>query len=169
LAVSLACRAESKVDDSHHLLRISIEATRQGDPIRFTRELAVPRNGQWGQRDVILEADEIDTSAIESLRLTIDSLSGGRVWIDDVQLHDRFPTAKERTEIQNQAFLAVQGLQRGNLLPSGKLLQNHWARYLLSLGKSEQSKRVIENVPEPMEAPGVAERIRNWLPRPLRF
>ena len=127
LAVSLACRAEVKSDDAPHLLRISIEATRQGDPIRFSRDLEVPSNGQWTQRDVILEADEIDTTAIESLRLTIDSLSGGRVWIDDVQLHDRFPIEKERAELQSQAFLAVQGLQRGNLLPSGRLLQNHWA------------------------------------------
>ncbi len=103
------------------------------------------------------------------LRLTIDSLSGGRVWIDDVQLHDRFPTEKERTELQSQAFLAVQGLQRGNLLPSGKLLQNHWARHLLSLGDTEPSQPMIDDEPVPAEPPGVAERIRNWLPRQLRF
>jgi hypothetical protein len=169
LAVSLACRADAKEDDPGHHLRISIEATRGGDPVRFTRDLHVPRNGQWSEREVVLEIDEIETSSIESLRLTIDSLSGGRVWIDDVQLHDQFPTSKERADLQSQVFLAVQGLQRGNLLPSGKLLQNHWARHLLTLGPSEQPKRVMESVPSPAETPGVAERFRSWLPRPLRF
>ena len=66
---------------------MSIEATRQGDPIRFARDVQAPCNGQWSDREVILEIDDVDPSSIESLRLTIDSLSGGRVWIDDVRLH----------------------------------------------------------------------------------
>ncbi len=174
LAVSLAYRAEAGADDATHLLRVSIEATRQGDPIRFARDVQAPCNGQWSDREVILEVDEVDPSSIQSLRLTIDSLSGGRVWIDDVQLHDRFPTASERADLERQAFLALQGLQRGNLLPSGRLLQNHWARHLLTLEPTEQAKKVIEEVSEPgrgpeSEEPGVAERIRSWLPVPLRF
>jgi hypothetical protein len=169
LAVSLACRAESKADEPAHQIRISIEATRHGEPVRFGRDLEVPRDGKWVPRDVVLEVDELDDSSIASLRLTIDSLSAGRVWIDDVQLHDHFPTSQERADLQSQAFLAVQGLQRGNLLPSGKLLQHDWARYLLTLGPSEQNKRVIETLPVSSDPPGVAERIRNWLPHPLRF
>ena len=106
---------------------------------------------------------------MDSLRLTIDSLSGGRVWIDDVHLHDQFPTAKERAELQSQAFLAVQGLQRGNLTPSGRLLQNHWACFLLTLGPAPPAQQVMEAVEPVDETPGVAERIRSWLPRPLRF
>lgn len=169
LAVSLACRAQAGNDDSHHRLRISIEATRQGEPVRFSHDLEIARNGQWNEREVILEADEIDTSSIKALRLTIDSLSAGRIWIDDVQLHDDFPTAQERADLQSQAFLAVQGLQRGNLLPVGKLLQNHWSRELLTISVNEQPKSVVETVDKPVESPGVAERIRSWLPRPLRF
>lgn len=169
LAVSLACRAESSADMTPHSLRVSIEATRRGEPVRFTRDLEIPRNGEWSLRDTVLEVDQLDTASIDSLRLTIDSLASGRVWIDDVQLHDRFPTAKERADLQGQVFLAVQGLQRGNLLPSGKLLQNHWARHLLTLGPAEQTRRVMEPAPGPLESPGMAERIRSWLPRQLRF
>ncbi|MGI9469932.1 MAG: hypothetical protein ACR2NZ_00270 [Rubripirellula sp.] len=169
LAVSLACRAEDKTDTTAHRLKVSIEATRDGTPIRFSSEFDVPRNGQWGNRDVVLEADGIEAANVDSLRLTIDSLSGGRVWIDDVRLHDKFPTAKERAELQSQAFLAVQGLQRGNLTPSGRLLQNHWARHLLTHGPAKHAKRVIEAVQPTEEPPSVAERIRSWIPRPLRF
>ncbi len=116
----------------------------------------------------MLEATGIDPAKTQSLRLTIDSLSGGRVWIDDVRLHDRFPTAKERAELQNQAFVAVQGLQRGNLTPSARLLQNHWAHFLLDQ-PVEISSPAVEKEVLPESPPGVADRVRNWLPRPLRF
>ncbi len=169
LAVSLACRGELKTDNSVHRLRVSIEATRDGEPIRYSSEFDVPRNGQWSPRAVVLEADGVERDSVDSLRLTIDSLSGGRVWIDDVHLHDQFPTAKERAELQSQAFLAVQGLQRGNLTPSGRLLQNHWACFLLTLGPAPPAQQVMEAVEPVDETPGVAERIRSWLPRPLRF
>jgi hypothetical protein len=168
LAVSLACRGEMKEGELEHRVRISIEATRNGAPIRYTNEINIPCNGQWGSREVVLEADGIESATVDSLRLTIDSLSKGRVWIDDVNLHDQFPTAKERTELQSQAFLAVQGLQRGNLTPSGRLLQNHWARQLLAQGPP-QARPLTKRVESPEETPGVAERIWSWLPRPLRF
>lgn len=169
LAVSLFCRGELRNDDSAHRVRVSIEATRNGEPIQYTQDFEVPRNGQWGSRELVLEADGIEPETVDSLRLTIDSLSGGRVWIDDVQLHDRFPTAKERAVLQSQAFLAVRGLQQGNLTPSARLLNNYWARHLLTLGPAEKPKPVIESVKRTDEAPGVAERIRSWIPRQLRF
>jgi hypothetical protein len=166
LAVSLAYRGEKAEETSPHRIR---EATRSGVPIRFSNEFEVPRNGQWGDRELVLEAEDLGPHHVETLRLTIDSLSGGRVWIDDVRLHDHFPTSKERAELQRQAFLAVQGLQRGNLTPSASLLQNDWARHLLALPPSEKQKPVIERVHSPDEPLGVAERIRSWIPRPLRF
>ncbi|QDT01793.1 hypothetical protein K227x_01610 [Rubripirellula lacrimiformis] len=168
LAVSIACRGELKGQDASHRLRVSIEATRDGSPIRQSAEFDVPCNGKWQPRSMVLEADGIDPDRTESLRLTIDSLSGGRIWIDDIRLHDRFPTSKERAELQSQAFLAVQGLQRGNLTPSARLLQNHWARYLLAK-PTPIEKPVVETVSNEEETPGVAERVRSWLPRRLRF
>lgn len=169
LAVSLACRGEQKSDASNHLLRVSVEATRDGEPIRFTHEFEVPGNGNWGSRDVVLEAEGLEDVQAGSLRLTIDSLSSGRIWIDDVRLHDDFPTAAERAELQSQAFLAVQGLRKGNLAPSGRLLHNHWARRLLTFHSPETSPSLEAAKILPPESPGVAERLRSWLPRPLRF
>lgn len=169
LAVSLACRAEKSEAEPVHQLRVSIETTRNGLPVRFSSDVEVPRNGQWGERQIVLEAENVSPQDVKNLRLTIDSLSGGRVWIDDIQIHDQFPTSKERAELQRLAFLAVQGLQRGNLTASAKLLQNDWARHLLALPRSDATQPVIERVKPPEEPPGVADRIRSWLPRPLRF
>jgi hypothetical protein len=175
LAVSLACRGElsSSGSDTAHRLRVSIEGTHGGQPLRESTEFDVPRDGKWQPRAVILQLDELERSAVQSLRLTIDSLSPGRVWIDDVRLHDSFPLNRERGELQSQAFLAVQGLQRGRLTPSARLLQNHWAKFLLHEAASQEPPTVIDSSNTRDEtddgAQGVTQRIRDWLPRPLRF
>ena len=118
------------------------------------------------------------------MRLTIDNLAVGKVWIDDIQLHDEFPTSKERSELQSQAFLAVQGLHHGQLTPSARLLANPLTIQLLAsptstlepkstwnatneLGtKPKSGEPALENEEE---VPSVAQRVRNWLPTPLRF
>lgn len=174
LAVSLACRSERKADQPPHRLRIAIEATRDGEPMRQAAELEVPSNGHWQPREVVLEVTGVDPAEVQDLRLTIDNLSSGRVWLDDIRLHDWFPLASERSELQNQAFLAVQGLQRGNLTAASRLLQNFWAQYLLAVEppvaiprESPTAVDAVDPVKQPV--PGVAERIRNWLPQSLRF
>ena len=64
----------------------------------------------------------------------------------------------------------MQGLQKSNLAPAGRLLQNGWARYLLKLDPlMETEPKTTETEVEKEEAPGIAERIRDWIPRPLRF
>ena len=101
-----------------------------------------------------------------------DSLSSGRIWIDDIRLHDQFPTVGERDELQSEAFLAVQGLQKSNLAPAGRLLKNGWAQHLLKLAPLQvtETKKITDaEVEKKDEAPGIAERIRDWIPRPLRF
>ncbi len=174
LAVSLACRGEMRTGSSGHRIRVSIEGTQSGQPLRRSQEFTVPQDGKWQSRQVILEVDGMKPSAVKSLRLTLDSLSTGRVWIDDVHLHDRFPLTKERGHLQSQAFLAVQGLQRGNLTASARLLQNHWAQFLLNEAAAQIPPPTTDNTTDTTtetadQQPGVAQRLRSWLPRPLRF
>jgi hypothetical protein len=170
LAVSLACRAEAGENAGSHRLRVSLEATENGKPIRYSSEFDIPKNGQWGSREVRLEALNIDAANMHSLRLTIDSLSSGQIWIDDIRLHDQFPTIDERDELQSGAFLAVQGLQKSNLAPAGRLLQNGWARHLLKLDPlKEADPKTTESEIKTEETPGIAERIRDWIPQRLRF
>ena len=168
LAVSLACRAAMSNTNATHRLRVSIEGTRAGEPIRQSAEIEIPQNGQWRPRQLVLEVEGVDPSSVDLLRLTIDSLSKGRVWIDDVRLHDWFPVSKERSELQGEAYVAVQGLQRGNLTPAARLLQNEWAQHLLKV-KEPAPPDVIEAAKAEETSAGVAERLRNWLPAPLRF
>ncbi|WP_372720878.1 hypothetical protein [Novipirellula sp.] len=169
LAVSLACRSGASEVTTPHRVRVSVEGTQAGASFRHSEEVDVPRNGTWQPRKVLVEADKIDPMTMDSLRITIDSLSPGKLWIDDVHLHDFFPMNKERAELQSQAFLAVQGLQRGNLAPSARLLKNRWAQFLLNDTRVRPTP-VIKTVPDEVAPPtGVAERIKGWLPKPIRF
>ena len=169
LAVSLACRGEVAGGDATHRLRVSIEGIRSGQPFRQSSEFDVPRDGQWQPRKVVLEAGGVNPADVDSLRLTIDSLSSGRVWIDQVHLHDWFPTSSERGELQGEAFLAVQGLQRGNVTPAARLLHNYWAQYLINQKPPQPATPVLQTTQQEQAPAGMAERIKSWLPRPLRF
>ncbi|TWU06122.1 hypothetical protein [Stieleria varia] len=184
LAVSLACRGAMRSGDQQHRLRVSIEANQNGRPIRFANEILVPLNGQWQPRTLVLEVSNLDPERVDSLRLTIDSLSHGQVWIDDVHLHDWFPLQNERAELQGKAFLAMQGLQHGDLTHAARLLQNEWARHLINTEPVPPTTQAAppaqgtNSASEPGDgrSPGasseqatVAERIKNWLPTPLRF
>ena len=73
-----------------------------------------------------------------------------------------FPTLGE-------AFLAVQGLQRGNVTPAARLLHNYWAQYLINHKQTKRPTPVLQTTQQQEEPPGMAERIKSWLPRPLRF
>jgi hypothetical protein len=226
LASSAAARTTKNSSTATHRLRVSLEGTRNGQPVRFVAEHEVPCTGEWQPRRVVLEAEPLEPNSIESLRLTIDSLSAGTLWIDDVQLHDDFATEVERAELQGDAFLAVQGLQRGDLSPAARLLDNHWSQILI-LGDAgngsstrvaskptdaevtnqnsanekgrvnaslsmlpkltpkpawtappeEASSRPAVKPTEPdAKAPGttpkrqsMTRRLRDWLPRPIRF
>ena len=212
LAVSLSYRGELiPGDQTKQRLQISIEGTRSGEPIRFSQTIEIARDGQWQPRHIVLEAEDITSKKVDSIRLTIDSLSRGRVWIDDIQLHDWFPLAQERRQLQDQAFMAVQGLQRGRLDAASSLLQNNWAQSLLTsrttdvnrfqnaseivrdrafadasksvrqtrtgapkigaAGSSKDASRMprLRRAAKTIKPPSVAERIKGWLPRPLRF
>lgn len=172
LAVSLAYRAASNPAESDHRLRVSMEGSGAEGPFKRSVELAVPRNGLWQSRRLVLEADAIDPEAIPTLRITIDNLSSGSIWVDDVRLHDRFATASEREQMRGQAFLAVQGLQRADLTPACHLLQNFWAGRLLAdsaMASASEASEASEADSPADGGRGVAKKFRDWLPRPLRF
>ena len=157
-------------------LRVSLEGTQSGVPMRKSADVEIHRSGAWQPRRVVLEVDSIDPSTTDSLRLTIDSMTPGLIWVDDIRLHDDFSTTRERTDLQSQAFLAVEGLQRGNLTPSAKLLMNRWAGRLLDQSNQAQEVSAKSSIlsepaksPFSTDVPEVANRNRAWLLERLRF
>lgn len=177
LAVSLQARCETDASNPvQPALRVGIEGRVRGAPLRHSVTLTPQAGGSWQAEPLWLEVEDLGGEEIEELRLTIDLLTPGRVWIDNVQLHDFFLTQPERSRLQSQTFLAVQRIRQDDLTAAAKLFQSHWGRYLMSL-RVQTPQAVGQAAPaaEPPSAPpgekppGIAERVKGWLPSPMRF
>ena len=170
IAVSLSIRGvpSAEITDSQQV-RVAIETTEANEPLRVSKLIEVQKNAQWLTHDLVLEIDGLASKTSGPVRLAIDNLKPGTVWIDDVRIYDYFPTQSERADLQRRVFLAVQGMQRGNLLPAGKLLDNFWIQYLLS-NKRENSIQLEKSAEQKEKAkPTVAETLKDWIPDSLRF
>ncbi|PHQ33470.1 hypothetical protein [Rhodopirellula bahusiensis] len=116
-------------------LRVALEGSLDGQPCRHWREVEVPVDGKWQDSTVVLEWLNIDVENTRDLRVTIDNLSDGIIWVDDVFVSDWFASRAERAEIQSLAYLAVQGLQRNDIKAAAQLLNQFWAKQLLQFAK----------------------------------
>lgn len=175
LAVSLQARCPATQSGADPpTLRIGIEGQSRGRPLRRSVTVTPAADGQWQPQPLWLEVEDLGGDTIEDLRLTIDLLSPGQIWIDDVKLYDFFLTEAERSRLQSQVFLAVQRIRQEDLTAAAKLFDSHWGRYLMNLRvpvKATVQSRAEEPVASPPDnpAPGIAERVKGWLPSPIRF
>ena len=249
LAVTAAVRGQSENTQAGTVgsqrltklkLRVTLEGVHNDKPIRRSMEVELDNNGKWIADQILMETHLLPPET-ETYRLAIDSLTPGTIWLDDVQIHTWFPIQSERKRLQTQAYLAVEGLRRGNPTAAAHLLQNRWSAQLLdwtahrsatpnpngpsnvtpsstklpndgSAGRFPEIREMThrnrmeftphrgttpgppgntsnpadgsknwnalepprQNKIQPTKAvedspPSVAERIRSWLPRPLRF
>jgi hypothetical protein len=185
IALSLMVRgepSESPESSKPIIVRFAIEGSVAGSSFRQSRLITVTRNGQWSSSPYRIEIDSLPRCGVESLRLAIDVMNEGTVWIDDVKSEDSFMTAAEKSHLQSQVFLAIGGITKGELSPAVKLLESHWIQQILGspteptrptmVSSKESLQRVGEknekSATEPSR-PGIAERLKGWLPRSIRF
>ncbi len=170
LAVSLRVRAFSEQGTTARpaRLRVAIEGWTKGTPLRRDKILTPPMDGTWQEEPLWLEVEDVGADEVEQLRLTIDLLSPGEVWLDEIRLYDFFLTEPERSELQSRAFLAIERLRQGHLTPAAKLFDSHWGRYLMAL-RVQAPVAEATMAPQAGSAPesGIADRLRNWLPTPM--
>jgi hypothetical protein len=185
LAVSLMLRGQPSEDASKTepiLVRVAIEGNVAGSAMRQAEVFRVPRDGKWSQTPCRVEVDLLPRCGVESLRLAIDVMNEGTVWIDSVRAEDSFMTETERSQLQSQMFLALSGIGKGELSHAAKLLESHWVQQMLA-GVAEPPRPAILQTSESLDtipangnkettentAPGIAERLKGWIPRPIRF
>ena len=79
-------------------------------------------------------------------------------------------------------FLALGGIAKGELSHAAKLLESHWVQQMLG-GVAEPPRPAIVSTDETLDTsvssgnkettessnPGIAERLKGWIPRPIRF
>jgi hypothetical protein len=154
---------------------------------------------EWPEQAYWLYVPNLPEGSIEDLRIAIDLTTAGEVAIDDVQLYDFFFTQQERDTLQRQTFVAAERLRKGDPSASIRLLDSHWARYLrwlqiptstdsagnqnrgptakemgiageVSLRQRSWQDTQAPTVPQSRsESTTLADRIRQYLPAPLRF
>jgi len=185
IAVSLMIRGEPSENPASVkpiIVRFAIEGTVAGSSFRQSKSIAVPRDGQWSSSPSRIEIDSLPRCGVESLRIAIDVMNEGTVWVDDVKSEDSFMTAAEKSQLQSQLFLAIGGITKGELTPAVKLLESHWVQQILASPTAPQRPTMASNreslerartkgdkaFTEPSR-PGIAERLKNWLPRSIRF
>src|SRR5690606_33351188 len=128
-----------------------------------------------------------------------DLMSGGVVWVDDVAFYDRFVTSSEKTQLDHLVYLAAGGASRGDWTGASRLLDSHWVYDLASArppltrdvaqqrveteaaqaahqvdngkvtGAAAATPPAAQKSPSPASPSGIGERLKSWLPRPVRF
>ncbi len=161
-------------------VRLSIEGTVAQSNLRESTIVNVPRDGQWGTVPCRVEIDQLPPCGVDSLRIAIDVMNEGTVWIDDVRVADQFMTEQERNQLQSQMYLAMGAIPKGDLMAAAKLLDSHWIQELLSGPWDINRPAILKTADHPAspppvetppkeETPGIAERFRSWLPKPMRY
>ena len=185
LAVSLVLRGQPSEDPAKSdpiLVRVAIEGNVSGSAMRQAQIFRVPRDGKWSQTPCRVEVESLPRCGVESLRLAIDVMNEGTVWIDSVRAEDSFMTETEKSQLQSQMFLALGGIAKGELSHAAKLLESHWVQQMLG-GVAEPPRPAIVSTDETLDTsvssgnkettessnPGIAERLKGWIPRPIRF
>lgn len=185
IAMSLRVRGEPSEDPSKSepiVMRVAIEGTVAGSSMRQVISMQVARDGKWNMVPCRVEVASLPRCGIESLRLAVDVMNEGTIWIDDIKAEDAFLTASEKTQMQSELFLALGGISKGDLSQSAKLLESHWVQEMLGQPLTS-SRPVIVTSSETLDAaapvsdngaseekiPGIADRLKLWLPKPIRF
>jgi hypothetical protein len=165
----------------HPTVRMSVERADEGEP--YTRSASVgpttpaPQRLETAWKPYIFPVDDLATAGPKQIRLRFDLVGDGTVWIDDVQLTDF--AHSERVDLVRLNFTArAVLLEKEAYSDCLRILEGYWPRLLEqhvplpegTLPASAPPASPAVRAPQPApEKPGVAERIRDYLPGFLRF
>jgi hypothetical protein len=173
----------ARTDDSSHAarLRLAVEARYQGQPLRRSLSIDAGDAGRlprgWGAAPIRLQAIDLPTEGLEDVRLAIDWIGEGKVWIDRVELSTSFLTERERGELQRRTFVALEDLRGGDPRTAADLLDRPLVRVVLPTDFVERDHGVPASgttAPETAEtplpetetdsaSPRAASRFREWI------
>ncbi|MEM6691741.1 MAG: hypothetical protein AAF664_20095 [Planctomycetota bacterium] len=204
-AVSNHVRKQSQPDNRNQaqkaaVLRVTVEADQgfaldTSSLVRLQKEVSLAAGTRWTPPSFVLVADSmpgLENGQKAMVHVTLDLLSPATIWLDEVQVHRFFTPPSQRSQLESEAFLAVQGVQRGRWEAAAKLLRHPLAERLLNLPETPRPSKPFDATRQPVAAQldepesslrdtddpqnnsgtksaTVAEKIRSWMPAPLRF
>ncbi len=101
----------------------------------------------WGRRPFQLHVSDMPLDQLKSMRVGVELIGSGKVWIDDVEVYELQLMPHEWRHLQGQILVARDRLAEGNPYPAYKLLESHWGQYASRLS----------HAPEPAMTPAQAD------------
>jgi hypothetical protein len=117
-------------------LRLAIEGRRlDGKPYyRPFNVVQNPRNqlltNDWGEKPFVMLVSDLPSQDLVDLRVGFDLMGPGEVWIDDVQVYDRWFPKNERDELMITSGLAARMLSMGQIGDCQRVLAGYWPQFL---------------------------------------
>ncbi len=127
-----------------------------------------PLTTQWGS--YLLRIDDLPTRGLTDLRVAIDLMGPGDVWIDDVQVFDLWFDKTERNELFKKVALASFYLGNGEAVQCEQVLRGFWPEFLrryvtidqTQLAEVANADRANSEKP-PGQTPKDSEASPSWL------
>jgi len=164
-------------------LRIAVEGTLGGRsyyrhaPVGAPPEATRPIRAVW--EPFLFPLDNLPTSGLSQLRVRVDLMGAGEVWIDSLRLSTLHFTPAEQNELLTLLHAAQVSLQEGKLSSARRLLNGFWPRLLEqevpAPTRASQDAPSAPSRPKPPTKPeeppqtGLLDRAKSWLPRWMRF
>lgn len=143
------------------------------DPYGVIPAIAAGGNGAGEWVRYSFPVDDVPSEGLSSIRIRLDLMSAGEVWVDDLQVFDLPFSESERVELSKLISLASVKLEAGHLADCARLLEGYWPQFLVAnvpLTQAPIAQRPREPVAPPAaKKPGVLDNLRSYVPKlPLR-
>jgi hypothetical protein len=168
-------------------LRMGIEGDLQGGAL-FNSHGLIERlatgsaPGGWELYRFVVDA--LPATGLTGVRVRLELLTAGEVWIDDVQVFDLQFDPQERNELAKIVSLANLQLDKKKYADCARLLEGYWPQYLVANVPLTTSNTPIAQRPQPAvsppppapseqqpppadppKKPGMLESLRGYIPK----
>lgn len=134
--IAVMVRLKVADPDQQPPLRLAIEGRRH-DGSTYYRPFNVAQSprvqllaSDWGDKPFVMLVSDLPTSELADLRVGFDLMGPGEVWIDDVQVYDRWFPKNERDDLMIMSGLAARSLSMGQLGDCQRILSGYWPQFL---------------------------------------
>ncbi len=128
-----------------------------------TRQIA----NDWGRRPATLYVADLPLEDLTELRIAIDLVGPGKVWVDDVEVFASQLHPDERIYLRGQVLVAKQKLAENNPYPAEQLLDSHWGRYLRSFSDRESQPDHVAARTSPIASPASPPAAKSTTAKPF--
>ena len=175
-----------KIDDPNNQppLQLAIEGRLNGQP--YYRPARVGASDDWSGpappaltsewAPYLVRIDNLPSIGLTDLRVAIDMMGRGEVWVDDVQVFDLWFDKTERTELLKKSAFASFVLGKGEVTQCGRLLQGYWPEFLrrhvtldaprlAATGDTRRAESEADSAPDADEPDASTSWLKKMIPR----